>query len=160
MSKRLHKDVTTNAEIAAGLRRARQSRAKDRRATRATYDKTSDLVTLFLEDGVRVSIPRGQLQGLHNATSADLSKIKLTGHGTGLRWPTLDVDHYVPGLLNHVFGTSRWMAQLGRIGGSVRSRAKAAAARANGRNGGRPKHQPARTADTHQPQTKPKSKIA
>ena len=160
MSSTPHKDVTTNAEIDAGPSRARRFSTEDRRAVRAIYDKKSELVTLFLEDGVRVSIPRAQLQGLQDATPSDLSKIKLVGHGTGLRWPTLDVDHYVPGLLNHVFGTSRWMAQLGRLGGSARSKAKAAAARANGRNGGRPKHRPSQTADTRQPQSKPKSKIA
>jgi hypothetical protein len=49
------------------------------------------------------------------------------------------VDHFVPGLLNHIFGTSRWMAELGRRGGSSTSAIKAAAARANGKKGGRPK---------------------
>jgi hypothetical protein len=49
------------------------------------------------------------------------------------------VDHFVPGLLNHIFGTSRWMAELGRRGGSSTSATKAAAARANGKKGGRPK---------------------
>ena len=58
-------------------------------------------------------------------------------------WPLLDVDHYVSGLLNHVFGTSRWMAELGRRGGSVSSTAKAAAARINGKKGGRPRHRAA-----------------
>jgi len=33
----------------------------------------------------------------------------------------------------------RWLAGIGRKGGSVKSKAKAAAARKNGRKGGRPK---------------------
>ena len=160
MSRQQHKDVTTNAEINAGLSRARSFQAEDRSAVRAAYDKKEDLVTLFMADGVRISIPRPQLQGLQGATATELSKIELIGHGTGVRWPTLDVDHYVPGLLNHVFGTSKWMAQLGRIGGAVRSKAKAAAARTNGKRGGRPKRQPAQTEEDLPSQSKLKGKIA
>jgi len=160
MSRQQHKDVTTEAEIDAGLSRARSFQADDRRAVRALYDKKDDLVTLFMADGVRVSIPRGHLQGLRDAPYSDLSKIKLTGHGTGLQWPTLDIDHYVPGLLNRIFGTSEWMAQLGRVGGSARSQAKAAAARANGRRGGRPKRGPTRTMESVSSRSKSKSKIA
>lgn len=160
MSRPQHIDVTTDAEIDAGPSRGRSFQAEDRRAVRAAYEKKDDLVTLFMSDGVRVSIPRGQLQGLQDATAAELSKVRLIGRGTGLRWPTLDVDHYVPGLLNHVFGTSKWMAQLGRVGGSVRSRSKAAAARANGKRGGRPRRQPLLTTDSLPAQSKPKGKIA
>ncbi len=113
--------------------------ASDRRVVRVEYERTPDLLTLYLDDGVRVSIPRVNLQGLQHAKPAQISKIEILGRGTGLHWPLLDVDHYVPGLLNYVFGTSRWMAELGHRGGSVTSVAKAAAARANGRKGGRPK---------------------
>jgi hypothetical protein len=106
---------------------------------RAEYEKRPDLITLHLDDGVRVSIPRDRLEGLQQADGVQLSKISILGHGTGLRWPLLDIDHYVPGLLNSVFGTSRWMTELGRRGGSASSKAKADAARANGKKGGRPK---------------------
>jgi len=51
-------------------------------------------------------------------------------------WPLLDVDPYVPSLLHRVFGTGRWIAELGRRGGSTTRKVKAAAARANGRKGG------------------------
>lgn len=142
MHKTVHRVAATDRQIDAAIDRARKSVASDRRATKAEYEKNTDLVSLYLDDGVRVSIPRVQLQGLQQATASQLSKIQLVGGGTGLRWPQLDVDHYVPGLLNHVFGARRWMAQLGRLGGASTSKAKAAAARANGRKGGRPKRQP------------------
>jgi hypothetical protein len=131
--------VTTDRQIDAALAQAREFAAADRRVIRAEYEKRPDLITLHLDDGVRVSIPRDRLQGLQQADGVQLSKIAILGHGTGLRWPLLDVDHYVPGLLNSVFGTSRWMAEMGRRGGSASSRAKADAARANGKKGGRPK---------------------
>jgi hypothetical protein len=109
------------------------------RAIKAEYNRKDDLVTLHFIDGIRVSIPRGKLQGLQDAKLSQVAKIELLGGGTGLHWPELDVDHYVPGLLNRVFGTARWMAEIGRTGGSARSRAKTRAARANGKRGGRPK---------------------
>jgi len=131
--------ATTTQQIETARAQARKFAAIDRHVVRVKYEKKPDLVTMHLDDGVRLSVPRMSLQGLQDAKPAQLSKIEILGRGTGLHWPLLDVNHCVPGLLNHVFGTSRWMAELGRRGGAVTSTAKAAAARANGRKGGRPK---------------------
>ena len=139
MNKSRAKVITTDRQIDAALARVRRFAASDRRVLRAEYERKPDLISLYLNDGIRVSIPRMKLQGLEGAEPAKLAKIEIRGRGTGLHWPLLDVDHYVPGLLNRVFGTSRWMAELGRRGGSITTRAKAAAARANGKKGGRPK---------------------
>ena len=87
--------------------------ASDRHVLHAEYERKPDLISLYLDDGIRVSIPRMKLQGLQEADRAKLAKIELLGRGTGLHWPLLDVDHYVPGLLHRVFGTSRWMAEIG-----------------------------------------------
>jgi hypothetical protein len=65
--------------------------------------------------------------------------VEIVGHGTGLHWPALDVDHYVPSLLRRVYGNRNWMAEIGRSGGSVRSVAKKKASRVNGLKGGRPR---------------------
>mgnify|MGYP002146897045 CR=1 FL=1 len=68
-----------------------------------------------------------------------LADIEISPAGLGLHWPQLDADVYLPALLQGVFGSRTWMAaQLGSAGGQARSPAKAAAARANGRKGGRP----------------------
>lgn len=134
-----HRVVTTDAQIESALERARQLAPDDRRARTASYDKTKDRIVLSLANGVEVSIPRAGLQGLESAVPAQLREIELLGGGTGLHWPQLDVSHYIPGLLNNIFGTAAWMAHVGRLGGLSRSRAKASAARANGRKGGRPK---------------------
>lgn len=139
MNKSQAKVVTTDRQVNAALAQARRFAASDRRVLRAEYERKADLISLYLDDGIRVSIPRTKLQGLEKAEAGKLAKIEILGRGTGLHWPLLDVDHYVPGLLNRVFGTSRWMADLGRRGGSATTKAKAAAARANGKKGGRPK---------------------
>ena len=139
MNKTQAKVATTDRQIDAALAQARRFAASDRRVLRAEYERKADLISLYLDDGIRVSIPRTKLQGLERAEAGKLAKIEILGRGTGLHWPLLDVDHYVPGLLNRVFGTSRWMAELGRRGGSATTKAKSAAARANGKKGGRPK---------------------
>jgi hypothetical protein len=69
-----------------------------------------------------------------------LSAIEISPSGLGLHFPALDADLYVPALLEGFLGSRHWMAeQLGKSGGQARSHAKTAAARANGRLGGRPK---------------------
>jgi hypothetical protein len=136
--RKTHTVVTTDAQIDAALEHAKRFEANDRRAIKAEYLDGEDALRLVLQNGVKVSIPRRYLQGLEHARPAEMAKIELLGHGTGVRWPALDVDHYVPGLLSNVFGTRQWMAHVGRLGGAARSAAKKAAARANGRKGGRP----------------------
>jgi hypothetical protein len=66
--------------------------------------------------------------------------VEVTGAGTGIFFPGLDADLYVPGLIEGVMGTRNWMAaHLGAAGGATRSPEKSAASRANGKLGGRPK---------------------
>jgi hypothetical protein len=60
-------------------------------------------------------------------------------NGLGLHWPMLDADLYVPALVKGILGTKQWMTQIGAVGGSASTVAKAAAARANGKLGGRPR---------------------
>jgi general stress protein YciG len=139
MANKTHAILTNDADIDQALQTAKAFAAVDRRVTKAEYDSDTDEVRLHFADGVKILIPRSKLQGLKNASRADLKKVELLGNGTGLHWPKLDVDHYVPGLLEGVFGTKQWMAALGRRGGSVTSKAKVRAARENGRKGGRPK---------------------
>jgi len=135
---------TSKVQVSIGrtdstIKRAREFEAYDPRVVRVQYESKEDLVSLYFADGLKVSIPRKQLQGLEGANNSQLSKIVLVGNGTGLHWPLLNVDHYVLGLLGHRFGTKRWMNEIGRRGGLVKSEAKAKAARRNGLKGGRPR---------------------
>ncbi len=143
MTKTRARVIVTDEQNQAARLRASVCQVDDRRAMKVMYEKKPDLLTLHLDNGLRNSIPRELLEGLRDASPAQLAKVKMLGGGTGIHWPLLDVDHYVPGLLNHIFGTSRWMAELGRRGGSATSDSKAAAARANGKKGGRPKEREA-----------------
>jgi hypothetical protein len=69
-----------------------------------------------------------------------LAQIEILGLGLGLHWEQLDVDLSVPGLLAGLFGTKAYMdRQRAARAGAATSVAKAAAARRNGRKGGRPR---------------------
>ena len=79
-------------------------------------------------------------QGLEKATPSDLAEIEISPSGLGLHIPALDVDLYLPALLDGFLGSRKWMAAtMGKVGGQTSTQAKAAAARANGKLGGRPK---------------------
>ena len=106
----------------------------------ARYDRRSARIVIDLNTGVQVAFPSRLAEGLADASPEDPAEIEISPAGLGLHWPKLDADVYSPALLQGVFGSKRWMAaQLGAAGGQARSQAKAVAARANGRKGGRPR---------------------
>jgi hypothetical protein len=73
------------------------------RAATARYDAASDAIVIALRGGVAVSVPRAALAELREAAPADLARIEVYPAGIALRWPTLDVDISVPGLLRELF---------------------------------------------------------
>ncbi|MCI1710854.1 MAG: DUF2442 domain-containing protein [Chiayiivirga sp.] len=109
-------------------------------AVKARYVRTLGMIEIVLNTGVRISFPPGLAEGLSEAKPTQLNDIVVSPSGLGLHWPRLDADLYVPNLLRGILGSRKWMAStLGAKGGQVRSDAKAAAARENGRKGGRPR---------------------
>ncbi len=97
------------------------------------------MIFVELSSGVEVRFPVTLVQGLQNGNPRDLAEVRIEARGLGLHWPKLDVDLHVPSLLRGVLGTRKWMAEIGKLGGSVTSAAKARAAAENGKLGGRPK---------------------
>jgi hypothetical protein len=97
------------------------------------------VIVLELSNGRRAVFPREDLQGLGDATAKQVANVEILGHGTGLHWEELDVDLYVPALLQGIYGGRKWMAKMGRKGGLATSTKKKMAARRNGLKGGRPK---------------------
>jgi Protein of unknown function (DUF2442) len=106
-------------------------------ATAARY--TAGRIHVELNNGCAFEFPVKHAQGLAGAKATDLRNIEIQASGLSLHWPRIDADLYVPALVKGVLGTQQWMAEIGAAGGKVASRAKAAAARANGKLGGRPK---------------------
>ena len=86
-----------------------------------------------------MAIPRKAVPGLESASAAKMETIVISPSGDAFSWPSLDVDVYIPGLVERAFGSRLFAAATGRRGGRRRSKAKAVAAKANGAKGGRPR---------------------
>lgn len=122
-----------NARAAARLKRGPV-------ATGVRYDRRIGRIVVALSSGLEIAFSPRDAQGLDSAKPADLDPIEVSPSGLGLHFPKLDVDLYIPALLEGFLGTRRWAARrLGEQGGRSKSDTKAAAARSNGRLGGRPK---------------------
>ena len=126
----------SDTQIDAATARGEERLASEPRAKAARYDAEAGLIIVDLVNGATFAFPPRLAEGLSDATPEQLVGVEIMGVGFGLHWEALDTDFTVSGLLNGVFGTSRWMA--GRAGRS-RSPAKAEAARANGAKGRRPR---------------------
>jgi hypothetical protein len=132
-----HEDVATDVEIDAALERAK-ARDGEPLAQRVEHIPALNLLIVALSNRRRLVLPIEDLQELEKATHEQIQNYELLGHGTGISFPELDVDLYVPALIEGIYGNRRWMAQLGKKGGSAKTAAKRQAARANGAKGGRP----------------------
>jgi hypothetical protein len=126
----------TDAEIDAAIERGRITRLHEPRAASARYDRTTGRVLVELTNGCTFAFPARLAQGLEAATDAELAEVEILGAGYGLHWEALDADLSIPGLIAGLFGTAAFMA---RRAGQATSPSKAAAARANGAKGGRPR---------------------
>jgi hypothetical protein len=117
-----------------------QVRAQDPSAVvEAQYNAARNTIELRFRSGSSMSIPSRLIPGLDEMPASAVESISVSPAGDALSWPLLDVDVYVPGLVERAFGTRLFARATGRRGGRRRSKAKAAAARVNGAKGGRPR---------------------
>lgn len=132
--------METRDEFERANRKARALSAKLPHATAARYDRRLGRILVELSTGLAVAFSPRDAQDLEDATASELSTIEISPSGFGIHFPKIDADIYLPALLDGFLGSRKWMAsRLGAKGGQARSTAKVAAARRNGRRGGRPK---------------------
>lgn len=129
----------SDAQMAAAEARGREQLESEPRALAARYDAKADRIVVELSNGATFTFPPQLGQGLEGARPDQLGEVEILGAGFGLHWESLDVDLSIGGLLAGRFGTKAWMSELAARAGRATSPAKAAAARANGAKGGRPR---------------------
>lgn len=130
----------TDDSFEAAHRRAAAKKAAFPVAVAVRYDRRIGRIVITLASGLQLAFPPRLAQGLENAHPADLADATISPSGLGIHFPKLDADLYLPALLEGFLGSKRWMAaEIGKRGGQVVSPDKAAAARQNGKLGGRPK---------------------
>jgi hypothetical protein len=132
----------TDAEFEAMIEAARaRTELEDRiepRAVKAWYDAERNLLMFEMKNGCVFGFPPAENPrwGLSQATPEQLAEVEALDGGEVLHWEEIDADLSVPGTLFHLLNVKAWNAKW--LGGA-KSEAKAAAARENGKKGGRPR---------------------
>ncbi|MEO9035161.1 MAG: DUF2442 domain-containing protein [Gemmatimonadaceae bacterium] len=103
------------------------------------YDVTARRLMIELINGVLFGVPIDALREIRSADDTELKRVELLGAGGILHWESLDADYSVPALILDAVGKTAAQSANAQVGGQATSAAKAAAARANGRKGGRPR---------------------
>jgi Protein of unknown function (DUF2442) len=134
---RHHASTIDDAAFAKASERGRRLLARGPLATSARYE--AGRIHVELNNGCAFEFPVTHAEGLARAKALELQTIEVSASGLGLHWPKLDADLYVPAIVKGILGTKQWMTQIGALGGSAATVAKAAASRANGKLRGRPR---------------------
>lgn len=132
-------DADILRQIPAARLRERTAKQRGHRARSVRFDRAHARVVIELSSGVVFAFPVQAISALRRAAPADLAKVTVSASGSILRWDVLDVDLSVAGLLLSAVDPAERTRHLASIAGRTTSKAKAAAARANGAKGGRPR---------------------
>ena len=100
---------TRRDEVPRARRRGPQRRATEPYAVSARYDRRHHRIFVELSTGQALMIRPQLVEGLRSAKPDELQDIEISPSGFGLRFPRLDADVSVPGLLAGRFGSRRWM---------------------------------------------------
>ena len=130
-------DEEFERQLAEANKRGQERLRTEPRAKRASYDPTTRRVLIELRNGCTLLVPVDLMQGLRGASDEDLADFSLMPRGFDLHWHKLDAQFTVVGLLNGLFGTKKWMAELSRtqtrIGSKKSQTPSAVAAQTNKR---------------------------
>jgi len=127
---------------------------------KAWFDQEQHKIRLILNNQLELSIPPSFLQEVAELNDSELSQIEVGPGGYYLHWDEPGVGAELTNILAGRFGSRKWMEKLhakqgvplglwpdsepvrsewGKTGAHMKSQAKAAASRENGKKGGRPR---------------------
>ncbi len=130
----------TDTSFEAANRRGAAKKSAFPAALAVRYDRRISRIVISLASGLEIAFAPRDVQGLEKAHPADLADAEISPSGLGVHFPKIDADIYIPALMEGFLGSKRWMAsQMGKVGGLASTDAKVAAARENGKLGGRPR---------------------
>ncbi len=128
-------DAEFERQYQAATRLGQEKLAREPRAKTVIYDEATNRIRIELSNGCTFMFPPDLAQGLRGATAEQLSDVEIFGSGLDVNWRTLDAQFEVAHLLTGIFGTKRWMSELGSTG----AKSEATSSRENGARGGRPR---------------------
>lgn len=108
------------------------------RIEKARFDAKAGLLSVIWRGGAELRLPARSILPLQAATEEQISGVAVVDDGTVLSWDTLNVQMTAITFVHLALG---WRTIQSK-GGSVKTDAKASAARANGAKGGRPRKNP------------------
>jgi hypothetical protein len=109
------------------------------RAAHAEYDRERGAILLQLRSGAWFGFSPDTVPELRGASDDHLAQVEVEAFGEALHWEALDADVSVPGIIFDTLDAPAWWA---RWIASRSTEKKAAAARENGKKGGRPRKTP------------------
>ncbi len=78
------------------------------RAVSARFEEKLGLIFVELSSGYLIAFSPERAEDLNGVSAENLGKIEITPPGSGIYFPLIDADLWVPGLARGIFGTERW----------------------------------------------------
>ena len=128
---------TTDAQIDVAIKRARQRNKTATRILAAHFDRPSDSVVVKLSTEATVIVPRAAIPGFESIQPRQLADLAPQRSGFSIWSETADTGVRIERLLQIAGGPALTTIAASLLG-RTSTPAKAAAARKNGQNGGRP----------------------
>jgi len=114
------------------------------RAVAVSYDRSNDTFEVDLRNGASAICPRSTVGYACDLTVEEVSEFELLPGNEAILFRCTDESISIIGMIRDSFGVN----MLNRVAGMTKSELRAAASRANGKKGGRPKKKTAAHAAT------------
>jgi hypothetical protein len=133
----------TEAEMEAFYKAGEEARRATPHAVAVSYNSAAQIYTLSMLAGGVLSFTVSQVPEIAGATPEQLANVELWPSGGSIRWPQLDMDISITGLVMDIVAGEGWRAAYRSIllqeARATKTPKRAAAARENGLKGGRPR---------------------